>query len=426
MKTQKVIRKISLLLLAVAMALSIAAPCQAAEESAVANARNGVVRVFAFDPDTGSGATGSGFGIGTAGEETDYFVTNWHVVTSSGKYPIGGMEVYILLGNNAITQDTEGLKFDPTQMIKCKVVYCAEQYPDVAILKAERKVPGRVALPLRSSRDVSVASKVYSLGYPAAADYTTISQEEQTAYFYADVESVHINGGVVSKLSAFEIFGNTYCLEHDAHINHGNSGGPLVDEDGNVVGVNTYGINAEGSSGFLNYSVYIDYAMDYLNQLGVSYDYVGGPASTPFPVVPVAAGLAVAAVLVVVLVMLRRKRPAEKQPPVDTGLRVQFSPDAMLANKRYVINGTLRFGRAPDCNILYPGNAPGISGHHCEIFVENGQVYIRDLNSSHGTFVNGSRIASNQPVPLTVGTGVSLGGMKESFQIVRSTKGKNG
>ena len=426
MKIQKAIGKIGLLLLTIVMVLSLAVPCLAAEESAVASARNGVVRVFAFDPDTGHGGTGSGFGIGTVGEETNYFVTNWHVVTSSGEYPIGGMDVYILLGNDAITQNAEGLKLDPTQMIKCKVVYCADQYPDVAILEAERKVPGRVALPLRSSRDVSAASKVYSLGYPAAADLTTISQEEQTAYFYADVESVHINGGVVSKLAAFEIFGNTYCLEHDAHINHGNSGGPLVDENGNVVGINTYGINAEGSDGFLNYSVYIDYAMDYLNQLGIAYDYVGSSTPAPFPVVPVAVGLAAAAVLVVVLVILRRKRPAEKHPTVDTGLRVQFSPDAILANKRYVINGTLRFGRAPDCNILYPGNAPGISGHHCEILVENGQVYIRDLNSSHGTFVNGSRIASNQPVPLTVGTGVSLGGMKESFQIVRSTKGKNG
>ena len=94
----------------------------------------------------------------------------------------------------------------------------------------------------------------------------------------------------------------------------------------------------------------------------------------------------------------------------------------MMASKRYVINGTLRFGRAVDCNIRYKDNAPGISGHHCEILVNNGQVYIRDLNSSHGTYVNGCRIVSNQEVPLTVGAEVTLGGVKEKFQIVRSTK----
>lgn len=419
MKSNAVVQRLTFLLLAVAMILSMAVPCYAAEAEAISEVRSGVVRIFAYDPETGSGATGSGFGIGTAGEETNYFITNWHVVTSSGQFAIGAMDVYILLTNDAITEDANGVYFDPSEMIKCQVVYCADQYPDVAILKAERKVPGRVALTLRSSRDVTVASKVYSLGYPAVADTTSISYDQQTAYYYADVDSVHISGGVVSKLDDFEIFGGTYCLEHDANINHGNSGGPLVDEKGNVVGINTYGINLEGSDGFLNYSVFIDYAMDYLNQLGIAYDYVG--MEEPFPVVPVAIGCGVVIVLVAVLVILSRKK-TKKQPKVDTSLRVQYAADAMMANKRFVINGTLRFGRAEDCNIRYASNAPGISGHHCEILVENGQVYIRDLNSSHGTYVNGNRIASNKQIPLAVGTKVSLGGVKECFTIVKSTK----
>lgn len=423
MKTKAAVQKTGLLILAVALVLFLAVPCRAAETNAVAEARNGVVRIYARDPETGKGSLGSGFGIGNAGEETDYFVTNWHVVTASGEYPIGAMEVYILLTNDALTEDAQGMKYDPTKMIKCTVVYSADQYPDVAILKAERTVPGRVALALRSARDVPVASKVFSLGYPGAADVASLSGEEQTSYRYADVDSVHINGGVVSKLDAFELFGETYCLEHDAHINGGNSGGPLVDENGYVVGINTYGVSTDA---FLNYSVYIDYAMDYLNQLGIHYDVLNGQDGLQFPVVPVAIGLGVAAVLAVVLVVLKKKVPQHIQPPVDTGLRVQFSPDAIQANKRYVIKGTLRFGRAPDCNILYPNGAPGISGHHCELLAEDGQLFIRDLNSSHGTFVNGSRIASNQKIPLNVGANVSLGGAKERFQIVRSTKAQNG
>lgn len=415
MKVAMKIWRSGMFLLALAMVLFLTPTGSAAEENVISEARNGVVRIFAYDPESGSGASGSGFGVGTAGEETEYFVTNWHVVTANGQYPVGKLDVYILLTNDAITMNAEGNTFDPSEMIRCQVIYAADQYPDVAILKAERKVPGRVALTLRSSRDVAIASKVYSLGYPAAADGTSLSQEQQTAYYYADVESVHVNGGVVSKLSSFELFNGTYCLEHDAHINSGNSGGPLVDEHGNVVGINTYGISSDD---FLNYSVYIDYAMDYLNQLGIAYDYVSAQES--FPMAAVASGAALVLVLAAVLVLKIKK--SEKQPAKDTGLRVQYSSDSIMGGKRYVINSTLRFGRAADCNIRYQDKAPGISSHHCEITAEKGQVYIRDLNSSHGTFVNGTRIASNQQIPLTAGTEVCLGSMREKFQIVKSTK----
>ena len=454
------IRRFTMVALVLAMMLTFAVPCFATEtggnlvgqeSNAVSKARAGVVRVFAWNEETGSGGSGTGFAVGKAGEETQYFVTNWHVVADDDGN-VGTQDVYIILDDKAIEmgifaerhpgddgrQGTEDdflyaakylTNIDTSMMIKCEVIFAADQYPDVAILKAERPVPGRIALPLRSSREISPASKVFTIGFPAVADQASITEYDMTGvkegdqigefYYYGSVNSVHISGGVVSKLDQFESFGNSYCIEHDANINNGNSGGPLVDEDGNVIGINTYGINAEGSDGFLNYSLFIDYAMDFLNELGISYDYVG--MEEPFPVVPVAIGVVIVLALAVILVVVKVRKPRKKAGP-DTGLRVQYSDGAIMAGKRYVINGTLRFGRAEDCNIRYPNKSSGISGHHCEILVDNGQVYIRDLNSSHGTFVNGSRIASNQMIPLSVDAEVSLGGAKECFRIARSTK----
>lgn len=51
----------------------------------------------------------------------------------------------------------------------------------------------------------------------------------------------------------------------------------------------------------------------------------------------------------------------------------------------------ITIGRASDNNICI--NAEGISNKHAKIFLENDQVYIEDLNSTNGTFVNGKMIS---------------------------------
>lgn len=62
-----------------AVAGMAASAYSASENAKTSKARNGVVRILAFDEN--GGGTGSGFGIGRAGEATDIFVTNWHVVS---------------------------------------------------------------------------------------------------------------------------------------------------------------------------------------------------------------------------------------------------------------------------------------------------------------------------------------------------------
>lgn len=68
-------------------------------------------------------------------------------------------------------------------------------------------------------------------------------------------------------------------------------------------------------------------------------------------------------------------------------------------------------GRGTDCDLRLVD--PGVSRHHAELRVENGQVVLVDLSSTNGTFVNGQPV---RRVALTDGTHVSLGRTTLVFQ----------
>lgn len=55
-------------------------------------------------------------------------------------------------------------------------------------------------------------------------------------------------------------------------------------------------------------------------------------------------------------------------------------------------------GRKPEVCQMVLDYDKSVSGRHCEIFIKNGKFYIRDLNSSNGTFVNGSRVLTDAEV----------------------------
>ena len=80
------------------------------------------------------------------------------------------------------------------------------------------------------------------------------------------IEDITITMGAVSNPSFTDLEGRVTVLT-DAVTNPGNSGGPMVDEHGQVVGVNTW-----GADGNVNGAVSIDYVIDALYSLGISYD----------------------------------------------------------------------------------------------------------------------------------------------------------
>lgn len=411
--------------------LSSTAMASSSGGSVAAESRSGVVRVVSLGPD-GYYSLGSAFGVGDAGKETDIFVTNHHVVygtyqTESGAVlDLPAVSVWILKNSNAWNPVT-GL--DTTQCIPCEIIYAEEGgYPDIAILKAAEPVEGRVALPLLSDEDgLEAGDPIYALGYPGSSDYT-----EQSVYgekWVAGVEDVTLTSGVVSRFTTSATFGNTRIIQHDAQINHGNSGGPLLNADGAVVGVNTYIFGQDVSTGdsISSASVRISHVMEALDKLGIEYDVYSGGIGWLAAVLILVAVLAAAAAVVVVL--KKKPRPAAPvQPQTAPGAVAAMADDdrpriqglaGAFAGQRYTIEPSVRIGRDPGKNdLVYPAGTQGISGVHCVLMVDGGQVWLKDLGSTYGTFLaSGQRLSANEAVRLSIGDRFWLGSEKELFVI---------
>lgn len=211
--------------------------------------------------------TGTGFAVGIAGEDSDIFLTNWHVITGSGKFDTGHVRIWLLYDDAQFGLNREPL---PGSGVECQVLAAPESgYPDVAVVRTSEPVSGFSALPMLSSRRVKDTTPVYALGFPGLKE----------THYGADSgpEDVAVSSGTIRDHLLMASAGNTLSLIHSAVIQHGNSGGPLVTAEGVVVGQNTYGFEASVSTE-LFCAVYIDYGMKLLDGLGIPYTTVPGPS----------------------------------------------------------------------------------------------------------------------------------------------------
>ena len=437
---------------------------------------------YSFTPSIYYTGKGSAFGVGVTGKETATFVTNRHVVSDSSVHILDWdtvvEEAYYELGNDAyeylyavsqlygdeivpvLNASLSGVyillddyairdgKLDMDHAVECKVVYRGNEYePDLAVLQTldGETVPGRVALPLLSAdedKNVESGSKVYALGYPGSTD-------DVNATVAASTNRVTVTDGIVSLHTQY-IDSNdvvTDSIQHTAQINHGNSGGPLLDERGAVIAVNTWIDGQDLSTGdrMNSYSSEIKYVRDRLDDLGINWQpYKPGISVNPI-LIGVIAAAAVAVIIVAVVVLTRKPKTAVNPPSVsgpgyvpvqsgsgapaqppaapviagDTGLRIQ-GVSGQFAGRRFAVGAQLRIGRDPARNdLVYPANSQGVSGVHCVLIVESGRLQLKDLGSTYGTFVNGSRLAANGTVELHVGERFYLGSEQETFVVSR-------
>jgi S1-C subfamily serine protease len=153
-------------------------------------------------------ALGSGFVV----DKDGHIVTNYHVVQ-------GASRVEVSFSN----QDT----------VKATIVG-TDPSTDLAVLKVDAPARALTPLTLADSDAVQVGDPVVAIGNPFGLDRT-------------------VTAGIVSALQREVRSPNNYTIDHviqtDAPINSGNSGGPLIDAQGRVIGVNSQIETANGGGG---------------------------------------------------------------------------------------------------------------------------------------------------------------------------------
>ncbi len=377
----------------------------------IPKASQGVVQIYT---EYGSG---TGFAVGIEEEETDIFVTNWHVVTDpQGK----------------ICKDVNIRVSNDNSFVQCEVLYAADEYPDVAIIKSEKTIEQIKALPLLKAESVLVGSRIYALGYPGALD--------MAGKAVSGNEDVAVTSGIISRFMVDERVAqhagdeNAKVIIHDAKIYPGNSGGPLITEEGAVIGINTYSFGTNEDADQYMAAYYIDYVMETLEKLGISFsvyteesipettapettapevslpDMPGLPLN-PQKIVWYVTAAVLATVAVVVSITLGRKK---KQLSISNF--ILQGTDGQFADKQLPIPAKgLVIGREKDCDVLFADDTVGVSRHHCKLIASGDGITLTDLDSSYGTFVNSNRLTANIPVKLMQGDIFYLGSQENAF-----------
>ena len=179
----------------------------------------------------GQTATGTSTGSGFILSADGYVVTNYHVVE----------------GNGTITVETnDGKQYKAT-------IVGYDSLNDVALLKAEAQDLKPVTL--GSSDELIVGDQLAAIGKPLGELTSTLT----VGYISAKERDVNTSGFAVN------------MLQTDAAINSGNSGGPLFNMQGEVVGITTAKYSGTSSSGAtiegVGFAIPIDHVKDLLDDL---------------------------------------------------------------------------------------------------------------------------------------------------------------
>lgn len=373
--------------------------------------------------------SGSGFLV------TEKFVaTNWHVCCRvNPDVPNTEISVFVVTAKD--------------QQFAATVKWSSEP-KDLAVLEVQDKLPRQpVTVATGPLRD---AQPVWAVGFPGAS---SIAANDDGRYIPT------VTQGIISKMFRGRTMKDAVdvsMLQTTAAVNPGNSGGPLFDDCGRLIGINsakalTTVITSSGRqervplADGINWAIHQEELLAELNNLKIAPVVAATPCvaptgvtnttiTTPLPAWMIGGQVstAVLALAAVGLAMNRRvrekvgqqvrktisrPRPAPAPAPLTPALK---GVAGYYAGSSVPLEGPLILGRDQhQANIVFPPNLSSISKLHCRVArTPDGKVTLEDLGSSNGTFLaSGLPCRAGQPVALAPGDRFYLGSISNMFEI---------
>lgn len=251
----------------------------------VMSARTNVVRVVAYVGED-EVYIGSGFAVGPS--PVEYIVTNEHVIQ-------GADYIQVLMDDDRTLGAT---------------IADSDSRWDLCVLKLEKPKSSLKGLPLGEDSKITVGQSVYALGFPSAADAFS------TAYT-GNTEDITITDGIISAVKKAPIADNgpnVELIQTNTAINHGNSGGPLLNKKGQVVGVSSFGMEDAQN---INAAVSIVHLKDFLSNNDIKYTRFSFDQSLTMSILMIVILLVLISLATVIIVSNRKEKPRLSDAATD-------------------------------------------------------------------------------------------------------------
>ena len=175
-------------------------------------------------------------------------LTNWHVVQ-------GYDSVYVIF------KPKKGIELKNEELVYVAKVIKVDQVTDLALLKIEDPPHNFSTLKLGNIEDVDVAQDVHAIGHPGGNVWT---------YTTGTISQIRPNYEIPHDIMTFK----SNVIQTQTPINPGSSGGPLLNNNAEIVGINTFYIKGDG----LNFAVSVDVIKEFLERRNSRF--AGRPSTT--------------------------------------------------------------------------------------------------------------------------------------------------